>query len=134
MAPATWIIHGLDVIVARARSRAADLTASDRGKQNAALEFLIQEMASTAKEMKATLLIVFVPEESMAPAPGMLSASAPKLGYRFLDLSGTVVELDAAARAKLYIPNDGHPSVAGHALIARELVAFIRRQRLLASN
>jgi hypothetical protein len=129
--PATWIVHGLDVIVAQLRSRAADATASHRDKQDAALEFLIEQMASTAGEMKAALLIVYLPDQSMSPPPEMLSPSAQKFGYRFLDLSEAFMKVGAAARPKLYLPNDGHPSVAGHALIAQKLVAYIRREQLL---
>jgi hypothetical protein len=129
--PLTWIVHGLDVIVAQLRYQRANRTASDRDKQNA-LEFLIQEMASAAREMNATLLIVFLPDQSKAPSPEMLSRSAQKFGYRFLDLSEAFGRLGAAAHAALYLPNDGHPSVAGHALIAQELVAYIRREGLLA--
>ena len=129
--PLTWIVHGLDIIVAELRFRAANATASDREKQDAALEFLIREMASTASEMKAALLIVYLPDQSMSPSPAMLSRSAQKLGYRFLDLSEAFAKLGAAARSKLYLPKDGHPSAAGHALIAQELVAYIRREHLL---
>jgi hypothetical protein len=129
--PATWLVHGLDVIVAQLRYRAANATASDRDKQNAALEFLIPKIASTARDMKATLLIVFLPDQSMAPSPETLSRSAQRFGYRFLDLSEAYGKLEAAARATLYLPNDGHPSAAGHALIARELASYIRREGLL---
>jgi lysophospholipase L1-like esterase len=81
--------------------------------------------------MKAALLIVYLPDESMAPSPEMLSPSAEKLGYRFLDLSPAFAKPAAGARPKLYLPNDGHPSTAGHALIAQELIAFIRQEKLL---
>jgi lysophospholipase L1-like esterase len=130
--PVTWIIHGLDVIVARLRFRAADANASDREKQDAALAFLIREMASTASEMKAALLIVYLPDQSMSPSPEMLSQSAQKLGYRFLELSESFMKVGVAARSRLSLPNDGHPSAAGHALIAEELIAYIRREHLLA--
>jgi hypothetical protein len=128
--PVTWIVHGLDVIVARLRSRVAHTTASDREKQDAALEFLIREMASTASEMNAALLIVYLPDDSMSPSPEMLSRSTQKLGYRFLDLSEAFANLGAALPT-LYLPHDGHPSASGHALIAQELIAYIRRKHLL---
>jgi hypothetical protein len=129
--PMTWILHGLDVIVARLRFRAANAIAVNTAKQNAALEFLIQQMASTATDMKATLLIVYLPDESMSPPPEVFSRSAGPHGYRFLDLSETFLKLGAAARAQLYLPNDGHPSPAGHTFIAQQLIAFIRREQLL---
>jgi hypothetical protein len=129
--PVTWIVHGLDVIVSQLRFKIANATALDEEKQEAALKFLIQEMASTASEMKAKLLVVYLPDESMSPSPRILSQSAQNFGYRFLDLSEAPVKLGAAARSKLYLPKDGHPSAAGHALIAQELVAYIRREQLL---
>ena len=129
--PVTWVAHGLDVIVAQQRLRAANATALDREKQDAALEFLIQQMASTASEMKAALVVVYLPDQSMSPSPEVLSRSAEKLGYRFLDLTEVFVKVGATARAKLYLPNDGHPSPAGHTFIAQQLIAFIRQEQLL---
>jgi lysophospholipase L1-like esterase len=34
-------------------------------------------------------------------------------------------------RETVYIEDDGHPSVAGHALIAEEIIHTIQRERLL---
>jgi lysophospholipase L1-like esterase len=121
----------LDVVVAQLRFKATNAIAVDKVKQDAALEFLIQQMASTASEMKAALLIVYLPDESMSRSPQVLSRSAETLGYRFLDLSEAFLKLGAADRARLYLPNDGHPSAEGHALMAQELVAHIRREGLL---
>ena len=129
--PATWVLHGLDVVVAQLGFKAANAIAVNKAKQDAALEFLIRQMAATASEMKATLLIVYLPDESMSRSPQLLSRSAETLGYRFLDLSEAFLKLAAADRARLYLPNDGHPSAEGHALIARELVVHIRRENLL---
>jgi hypothetical protein len=129
--PMTWITHGLDVVAAQVRFKTANAVAVDEAKQDAAFEYLIRQMASTVSEMKAGLLIVYLPDESMAPSPGMLAPSAEKLGYRFLDLTPAFAGLGAAARRNLYLPNDGHPSTAGHALIAQELIAFIRQEKLL---
>jgi hypothetical protein len=42
------------------------------------------------------------------------------------------MRIEETARQNLYLQNDGHPSAAGHALIAQELIAFIRRENLLA--
>ena len=129
--PVTWIVHGLDVVVAQVRFKLANAVAADKARQDAALEFLIQQMASTVSEMNAVLLVVYLPDESMSPSPEILSRSAQKLGYRFLDLSEAFMKIEAAARPKLYLPNDGHPSASGHALIAEELIAYIRREQLL---
>lgn len=128
--PITWITHGIDVVAARIRFNAANAVAVDRERQDAAFEFLVRQMAMTTGEMQAALLIVYLPDASMAPPPEMLVPSAQKLGYRFLDLSPAFARL-GAGRSKLYLPNDGHPSVSGHALIAQEIIAFIRQERLL---
>jgi hypothetical protein len=130
--PVTWITHGLDVVVAQVRFKAANAVASDRSKQDAALEFLIEQMASTVSEMKSALLIVYIPDGSMTSPPELLSRSAAQLGYRFLDLSQAFLYSTAPTGPALYLPNDGHPSAAGHALIAQELIAFIRREKLLS--
>src|SRR5215813_9182353 len=84
--PLTWMVHGLDVAVARVRFQTANTTAADRAKQVAALEFLIEQMARTTHDMNAALLVVFLPEESMLPPPEFLSSSAAQLGYSFIDL------------------------------------------------
>jgi len=132
--PWTWIVHGLDVAVARIRSETANATALDKAKQNAALAFLTEQIALTTREMHAALLVVFLPDESMALPPELLANSAARLGYAFLDLRPIFMRIDESARRALYLKNDGHPSAAGHALIARELIAFIRSSRLLTSD
>jgi hypothetical protein len=76
------MVHGLDVAVARVRYHLANATATDQARQNAALEFLIGQMALAARDLNSTLLIVFLPEQSMLPAPGFLYRSAAQLGYR----------------------------------------------------
>jgi hypothetical protein len=130
--PLTWMVHGLDVAVARVRYQIANATAADQARQNAAFEFLIGQMALAARDLKSALLIVFLPEQSMLPAPGFLSRSAAQLGYNFLDLRPVFMKIEETARQDLYLQNDGHPSAAGHALVAQELIAFIRRENLLA--
>jgi hypothetical protein len=130
--PATWVMHGLDVIVSQLRFKAANAVALDLNKQSAALESLIQQMATTTSAMRAVLLIVSLPDVSMAPPPEILPQSAKKFDYRFLNLAEPFMKLGATARSKLYLPNDGHPSQAGHALVAQELIAYIRKEQLLA--
>jgi hypothetical protein len=124
--PLTWITHSADVTVARFRYSRADFIASDADLQRVALEYLIEHMAATAAEMKVRLLLVFIPDQSMAPTPEGLGPLAKRLGLPFLDLTAAFAELDPATRQALYIPGDGHPSAAGHALIAREITAFAR--------
>jgi GDSL-like Lipase/Acylhydrolase family len=128
----TWIIHGMDVTVARVRAQIANANALDPARQNAAFEFLIEQMAVATREMKATLLIVFLADETLLPPPELLSRSAARLGYSFLDLRPVFMKIEESVRRHLYLKNDGHPSAAGHALIAQELIAFIRREKLLA--
>jgi|SoiMethySBSTD1v2_1073268.scaffolds.fasta_scaffold34015_7 hypothetical protein len=129
--PVTWIVHGLDVVIAQVRFKVANAIAVDRVKQDVALEFLIRQMALSASEMNASLLIAYLPDESMSPSPEMLARSAQTFGYRFLDLSNEFLKLEPATRSQLYLPKDGHPNAAGHALMAQELIAFIRRENLL---
>jgi hypothetical protein len=128
----TWIIHGMDVTVARVRTQIANAIALDPARQNAAFEFLIEQMAVATREMKATLLIFFLPDGSLLPPPELLSRSAARLGYSFLDLRPVFTKIEETVRGHLYLKNDGHLSAAGHALIAQELIAFIRREKLLA--
>jgi pimeloyl-ACP methyl ester carboxylesterase len=130
--PWTWMVHGLDVTLARVRYRMANATALDAVKQNAALEFLIEQMVQTTREMNATLLIVFLPDQSMLLPPELLGKSAAPLGYTFLDLRPMFMNSEGTVRADLYLENDGHPSAAGNALIAQELIAFIRHKKLLS--
>lgn len=132
LAPVTWLVHGVDVAVAQLRYTSGRSAALDKAKQEAALEFLVGRMAHTASELKATLVIVYLPEASMSPSPQLLVRSAPTLGYRFLDLTQAFMSLGIRERSALYLPNDGHPSAAGHALIAEQLIGFIRREGLLA--
>jgi hypothetical protein len=133
--PLTWVGHGLDVMVAKMRFQAANATALDQEKQSAAFEFLIEQMALATHEMKASLLIVNIPNgvaTSPPPRPEFLSRATAKLGYSFLDLTPAFMRVAEPARWGLYLPNDGHPNAAGHALIGQELVAFVRGQNLFA--
>lgn len=131
--PLTWIIHGVDAAVAKAIARKAQLAAMDSAKQDAALEYLMGEITRVADEMKATLLIVYIPGEAALPPPEMLSLLASKLSYSFLDLSQPFVDFKKTpTNSSLYLPNDGHPSAAAHALIAEELVSFIHKEKILS--
>jgi hypothetical protein len=132
--PWNWIVHGVDVAIARVRYQMANDAALDAAKQNAALTFLIEQMAFTTREMNATLLVVFLPDVSMLPTPEVLANSAARLGYAFLDLRPVFMRMDETNRRSLFLKDDGHPSPAGHGVIARELIAFIRGKRLLAGG
>jgi hypothetical protein len=130
--PLTWVVHGVDVAIAEVMARAAQMVATDNARQEAALEYLLGETARVAGGMKAALLIVYIPAEQAAPPPKMLALSASRFGYRFLDLSPAFASFaEIPGRPSLYLPNDGHPSAAAHALITDQLVSFIRRDNLL---
>jgi hypothetical protein len=127
--PVTWTLHGLDVAYGRLsliRGRALE---TDVAKQEAALEFLLERMAGTADAMGAKLLVVHIPTAN-APPPAVLSRAVARLDLPFLDLTAAFArDHPNPATSPFYIP-DGHPSAAAHALIAAEIVAFVRRERL----
>lgn len=131
--PLTRIMHNIDVTIARISAQIAERTATGTDKQDAALEYLIGQMVRTTNEMKAALLIVYIPAQLASPPPRKLAQSASALGYRFLDLSAAFTT-KAAEGVLLYLPNDGHPNPAGHALVARELVKFIKKERVLVQD
>jgi hypothetical protein len=126
--PATWIIHGFDVILGRILLENANKAAGDPDKQRTALQFLLGEMSNTAKSSSAELLIVYIPMASMTPPPPDLVQAVTNLNIELLNL------LPAFQRhqgASLHIPGDGHPSVDGHSLIADEIASALRARRLL---
>lgn len=128
--PLTWIVHGADVVYGRILWSEGNKTLLDRPRQNQALEFLLAEMAKTAQSIGATLLLVYIP--TGAQMPEVLANSASKLGIPLLDLWPAYRAQEATPGApSLTIPNDGHPSAAGHALIASEIASFVRRKGLL---
>jgi hypothetical protein len=130
LSPLTWLSHGIDVAVSQIISQAAQQASLDKSKQTEAFSYLLEQMVLTTTDMKATLLIPYIPDQSALPPPEVLPRLAHRLPYRFLDLS------DSFARSKseaLFIPHDGHPSAAGHSITAVELISFIRREAPIAA-
>lgn len=64
------------------------------------------------------------------PARRMAGICA-KLGIPFLDLMPRFLALPKEQRATMHLASDGHWSAEGHAQAAREIAAFIERERLL---
>jgi hypothetical protein len=126
--PLAWVIHGLDVALGRFLLQTASRRVDDPDKQTAALEFLLGEMSNAAKSADAKLLIVHIPFTQMTAAPDALRRAATNLQLEVLDLSPVFQRHRGAA---LYIPVDGHPTVAGHAVIADQIAAFVRARRWL---
>jgi hypothetical protein len=132
--PLTWIIHGVDVAYGRilwARAKSAPV---DPVMQNQAFEYLLSELAKTAESIGSSLLIVFMPEISGDSRPDAVFQLADKLRVPTLDLSPAFRTRQLNPGAPNLFMNDGHPSVAGHALIAAEISSFVRRNRLLESS
>lgn len=116
--PAQWFVHGADVAVGRVLSRRAASKASDPRLQRIAMDFLLSEMVKTTRAIGASLVLVFVPARGeTSGAPAQLPQLSQQLGFRLLDITQSM----PASSAALYLP-DGHPSSAGHALIADNIV------------
>lgn len=124
--PLTWVVHGVDVIYSRVLWSKANKTLPGRPEQEKALEFLLSELAKTSRSIGAHLLFVHLP--GGAKAPDMLTNSAAKLDVPILDLRPAYQAYQATPGAPSLVlgPNDIHPSIAGHALIASEIASFIR--------
>lgn len=130
--PLTRIAHGVDVVLGRLVWRLGRAHEADSPKQEEAFEFLLEQLAGTVQSMGARLLVVHIPTAN-APPPAVLLRWVAKRGVPFLDTTPRFVrEHMDPATSPLYIAGDGHPSVAGHALIAEEIAAFVRRAQLLS--
>jgi hypothetical protein len=128
--PLTWIAHGVDVVFGRLTWLFSESGADDTRKE-AALAFLLEEMARTVDNMGAKLLVVYIPE-GYAPPPSALLRSVAKLNVLFLDMTDAFQHnRETQSNVSVYIPGDGHPSIAGHALIAEEIIRTVQRGRLL---
>ena len=124
--PLTWIVHGVDVIYGRVLWLEANKMLLDSPRQEKAAEFLLRELVQTSRSIGAHLLLVHFPERTKEP--GFVANSAAKLGVPLVDLWSAYQAYQATPGApSLFLsPNDRHPSVAGHALIASEIASFIR--------
>jgi hypothetical protein len=128
--PLTSIVHGLDVAYGRILWAEGNKALLDRARQNQAMEFLLTEMAKTARSIGAALLFVYVPSGSQIP--DVFVNSAAKLGVPLLDMSPVFQAQEAVPGAPpLTFPNGRHPNAAGNALITSAIVSFIRHRGLL---
>jgi hypothetical protein len=128
--PVTWIAHGLDVAFGRMTLAWSRAHQADSARQEATMSFLMEQLAETVGSMGAKLLVVYIPDASSAnrPPPAVLLRSVAKLNFLFLDMTEAFARGDPST---YYIPRDGHPSVAGHALIAEEIIKLVRREKIL---
>jgi hypothetical protein len=129
--PLTWVVHGVDIAVNRLYWAADFKTSPSISFQRAAFEYLLARMANATAGMGAKLVLVHLvpPGDAMADYIGKLSA---KLGIVVVDPTKAYERYNAEPdKPLLFIPDDGHPSVAGHALIADEIVSFVQREGLL---
>jgi hypothetical protein len=132
--PITWFFHGLDVDYGRVLVQLSERRANDTRLQTAGFRFLLEQMARTTREAGAKLLVVYLPVDYKPPTSEFLQAvRAMKLP--FIDLTPAYQQHNAnPANPPAYIPGDGHPSVAGHQLIAEFVTSYIRRNDLLPVN
>jgi hypothetical protein len=129
--PVTWLTHGVDVVFGRLSWRLAQTDIPDDTRQEAALAFLLDEMTHTVDKMGATLLVVYIPTDYAPPPPSLLR-SIERLNVPFIDMTSTFRRSQAVpGSTSVYIAGDGHPSIAGNALIAEELFQVIQRDHLL---
>jgi hypothetical protein len=115
--PWTWAAHGVDVAASLIFSRHGS---PGGGSPEEALAFLMRELAASAKDIGADLLVIAIPSHIPQPEPFNILANGP---WRFVDLSPAM-----NGRPDLFIPIDGHPSVAGHAVIAAEIGKLLRER------
>ncbi len=128
--PFTWTLHGLDVVYGRFTWHAAfERPLPSVDERAAALNYLLAAMRDEARAIGATLIIVHIPTDYEGP-PQALTDSIKALDLPFLDLTQSFRTYHAAG-GDPYLVDDGHPSAAGHALIADALDSFILRKHLL---
>lgn len=126
--PVSWLTHGIDVIRGRIEYARATFDEADEATKDRAMSFLLHEMEQTAAEMGTQLLVVYLPTNYWGPPAGLARVIG---NIRLLDLTESFLRNKEAGGPNPYIVGDGHPSAAGHALIATEIAKYIRRKRLL---
>jgi hypothetical protein len=130
--PATWLLHGIDVDYGRVLLRVSEEGAKDERLKDSGFRFLLEQMDRTVREIGAKLLVVYVPLEHDGPVPSAIVHSVTALHLQFLDLTEAFRQNAVnPSNPSAYIPNDGHPSVTGHQIIADQVVDFVRREGLL---
>lgn len=126
--PVSWLTHGIDVIQGRIEYARATFDEADEPRKDRAMAFLLREMERTAAEMGTQLLVVYLPTNYWGPPKGLAGAIG---NIRLLDLTESFARNKEAGGPNPYIVGDGHPSAAGNALIASEIVKYVRREGLL---
>ena len=133
-----WILARADLkrIVSRPQP-----PASSAELAGPALAFLLRQMRAATRSIDARLIIVAIPDLSVAaPTTAMteLETAVREIAgddVLYLDLTPAVVDYNAAgSRPSLTFARDKHPSVAGHAFIARELGALFVKRQLLSQS
>jgi len=132
--PFTWFVHGIDVVIGRvlfgyslqysvqyALHKTEDTKAREIG-----LDYLLGEMATAAKSINAKLIVVFIPILGETSTPAAITKVVQgRRGIDFLDLT-KLFQQQGRAVTEMYIPNDGHLSVMGHALVADAIADHVR--------
>jgi hypothetical protein len=133
--PVRWLAHGADVIFDRLYYAWSRYREPDDAKKAEAMQFLLQRMNQAVAATGAQLLVVFLPTNYYGP-PAALPGIIDKVGggIRYLDLTAAFARNRQEGGPNPYIVGDGHPGVAGHALIADEIAKYVRQEGLLASD
>jgi hypothetical protein len=135
LSPERWLAHGADVIFGRLYYGWSRYREPDDAKKAEAMQFLLQRMNRAVAASGSQLLVVFLPTNYYGP-PAALPGIIDKVGggIRYLDLTGAFERNRQEGGPSPYIVGDGHPGVAGHALIAAEIAKYVRREGLLGSD
>jgi hypothetical protein len=135
LSPVRWLTHGADVIFGRLYYTWSRYREPDDAKKPEAVLYLLQRMNRAVAASGGQLLVVFLPTNYYGP-PAALPGIIDKVGggIRYLDLTGAFERNRHEGGPNPYIVGDGHPGVAGHALIADEIARYVRREGLLASG
>lgn len=133
--PVSWLTHGADVIFGRICNIWSRQHEPGEARKEEALLFLLREMNRVVTANGARLLVMFLPTNYYGP-PAALPGIIDKVGggIRFLDLTGRFERNKKEGGPNPYIVGDGHPSAAGHALIADEIAKYVRSEGLLEAN
>jgi hypothetical protein len=130
--PLRWLTHGADVILGRLYETWSQYREPDDARKAQAVRFLLRRMNQIVTASGAQLLVVFLPTNYYgppAPLPGIIAEIGD--GIRYLDLTDAFARNKKKGGPNPYIVGDGHPSLAGHALIADGIARYVRREGLL---
>lgn len=135
LSPLRWLTHGADVILGRVYYAWSRSREPDDAKKAEAVQFLLQRMNRSAVASNSQLVVVFLPTNYYGP-PAALPGIVDKVGdgIRFLDLTPAFERNRREGGPNPYIVGDGHPSAAGHALIASEIARYVQREGLLGPD